>query len=218
MRSILFDLDGTLADTAPDLAGALNTILSRHGLATLPYETIRPVASHGGIALIKLGFRIDDNTPEFEALRKEFLDYYSSHLCQETALFEGMNDLLGHIESSGNNWGIVTNKPGFLTDPLVAMLGLNNRAACVVSGDTLNNRKPHPEPMLFACERAGNTPGNCLYVGDALRDIEAGRHAGMLTAVANWGYIGHDDKPETWGADLYFDQPMDLLDWLKNES
>ena len=214
MRSILFDLDGTLADTAPDLALALNAVLKHHGRAALPYEVIRPVASHGGIALIELGFKITPEAPEFEQLRQEFLDHYRDHICQKTALFEGMEQVLQHIESNNMNWGIVTNKPAFLTDPLIAALGLDSRAACIISGDTANNRKPHPEPMLLACQQAGSSPGECLYVGDAQRDIEAGQHAGMLTAVANWGYIGHDDKPDNWGADLHFDQPADLMDWL----
>lgn len=151
-------------------------------------------------------------------LRQEFLSCYSNHICNDTTLFAGMQELLEHIESSGNNWGVVTNKPAFLTDPLIAKLGLDKRAACIISGDTVANRKPHPEPMLLACEMTGSKPRQCLYVGDAQRDIEAGLHAGMLTAVANWGYIGHDDKPETWGADYHFDQPSDLLKWLKNES
>ena len=214
MRSILFDLDGTLADTAPDLALALNAVLEQHSRAALPYEVIRPVASHGGIALIELGFKITPEAPEFEQLRQEFLDHYRDHICQKTALFEGMEQVLQHIESSNMNWGIVTNKPAFLTDPLIAALGLDSRAACIISGDTANNRKPHPEPMLLACQQAGSSPDECLYVGDAQRDIEAGQHAGMLTAVANWGYIGHDDKPDKWGADLHFDQPADLMNWL----
>ena len=193
-------------------------MLAAHGRHALPYESIRPVASHGGIALIQLGFQLDASAPEFEALRQEFLAWYSDHICDDTTLFAGMPELLEHIEASGNNWGVVTNKPAFLTDPLMAQLGLTSRAACVISGDTAANRKPHPEPMLLACAQAGSKPRQCLYVGDAQRDIEAGHHAGMLTAVANWGYIGHDDKPETWGADYYFDQPSDLLNWLKNES
>lgn len=214
MRSILFDLDGTLADTAPDLALALNAVLEHHGRTPLSYEAIRPVASHGGIALIELGFQITAAAPEFEQLRQEFLDYYHKNICQKTSLFEGMEQVLEYIESNNMNWGIVTNKPAFLTDPLIAALGLSSRAVSIISGDTANNRKPHPEPILLACQQAGSTPDQCLYVGDAQRDIEAGHHAGMLTAVANWGYIGHDDKPDNWGADLYFDQPADLMDWL----
>jgi phosphoglycolate phosphatase len=214
VRSILFDLDGTLADTAPDLALALNAVLKHHGRTPLSYEAIRPVASHGGIALIELGFQITAAAPEFEQLRQEFLDYYHKNICQKTSLFEGMEQVLEYIESNNMNWGIVTNKPAFLTDPLIAALGLSSRAVSIISGDTANNRKPHPEPILLACQQAGSTPDQCLYVGDAQRDIEAGHHAGMLTAVANWGYIGHDDKPDNWGADLYFDQPADLMDWL----
>jgi len=215
LRSILFDLDGTFADTAPDLAAALNAVLARHGKATLPYEIIRPVASHGGIALIKLGFGIEENHDHFESLRQEFLDYYQENLCRETRVFPGIHELLNHIESSGQNWGIVTNKPAFLTDPLMLTLGFDARAACIISGDTLPTRKPHPAPMLLACGQAGSTPEQCLYIGDARRDIEAGRNAGMLTALANWGYIGQDDRPGQWGADLQFTNPGELLDWLR---
>jgi N-acetyl-D-muramate 6-phosphate phosphatase len=214
IRTILFDLDGTLADTAPDLAYALNTLLQERGKASLPYETIRPVASHGAAGLIELGFGIARDAPRFTPLRERFISIYRAHLTRETRLFPGMPVLLDQLTARGLNWGIVTNKPAFLTDPLIEQLGLREDAVCVVSGDTTGNRKPHPEPMLHACQLAGSKPDECLYVGDAARDIEAGNAAGMQTLVALFGYIGAQDHPETWGANGLIRAPEEILDWL----
>ena len=214
IRTVLFDLDGTLADTAPDLAYALNRLLAEHGKAALPYPAIRLVASHGAAALIELGFDVARTAREFAALRERFLELYGTHLARETRLFPGMAELLDAIAARGINWGIVTNKPAFLTEPLVDQLGLRQDVACVVSGDTTANRKPHPEPMLHACQLAGSRPHECLYIGDAARDIEAGKAAGMKTLVAMFGYIGPQDQPETWGADGLIRAPGDALDWL----
>lgn len=216
IKTVLFDLDGTLLDTAPDLAAALNTVLEENNRDPLPYETIRGVVSHGGIALIKLGFRIDEQDPEFEALRQRLLAIYRDNLSNLTRLFPGMEEVLERLEQNGRNWGIVTNKPAWLTEPLVADLGLLERAACVVSGDTLNERKPHPAPMLHACELAGSTPRQCVYIGDAQRDIEAGRNASMQTLVALFGYFLEDDRPHEWQADGLLEQPLDLLAWLES--
>jgi 2-phosphoglycolate phosphatase len=214
IRTVLFDLDGTLADTAPDLAYALNTLLLEQGKEPLPYETIRPVASHGAAGLIELGFGVPRDTPRFPPLRERFISIYRAHLTRETRLFPGMPELLDQLAARGINWGIVTNKPAFLTDPLIEQLGLSEDAACVVSGDTTTNRKPHPEPMLHACQLAGSKPEECLYVGDAARDIEAGKSAGMQTLVALFGYIGAQDHPETWGASGLIQSPQDILTWL----
>jgi phosphoglycolate phosphatase len=214
IRTVLFDLDGTLADTAPDLGYALNALLGEHARAPLPYATIRPVASHGAAGLIELGFGIARTDPHFAALRERFLDIYRRHLVRETHLFAGIRQLLDALPAREINWGIVTNKPAFLTDPLVAQLGLADDAVCVVSGDTTASRKPHPEPMLHACRLAGSGPEECLYVGDAARDIEAGKAAGMRTLVALFGYIGADDHPESWGADGVIREPADILNWL----
>ena len=214
IRTVLFDLDGTLADTAPDLAYALNTLLQEHGQAALPYATIRPVASHGAAGLIELGFGVPRDTPRFVPLRERFIAIYRAHLTRETRLFPGMPVLLDQLAARGINWGIVTNKPAFLTDPLVEQLGLDEDAACVVSGDTTANRKPHPQPMLHACQLAGSKPEECLYVGDAERDIEAGKAAGMQTLVALFGYIGAQDHPESWGASGLIRAPEEILDWL----
>jgi len=214
IRTVLFDLDGTLADTAPDLAYALNTLLAEHHKPLLPYPTIRPVASNGAAALIELGFGVARTDPHFAPLRARFLELYRAHLTRETRLFPGMAELLDAIAARGLNWGIVTNKPAFLTEPLVDQLGLREDLACVVSGDTTANPKPHPEPLLHACKLAGSRPHECLYIGDAARDIEAGRAAGMKTLVALFGYIGAQDQPDTWGADGLIRAPGDALDWL----
>ena len=214
-RTVLFDLDGTLADTAPDLGYALNTLLIENGKQPLPFSAIRPVASHGGAALIELGFGIRSDDPHFTALRERFLQIYRANLTRETRLFPGMQELLDALAARDINWGIVTNKPAFLTDPLVEQLGLIDEAVCRVSGDTTANRKPHPEPMLHACRLAGSKPEECLYVGDAARDIEAGKAAGMKTLVALFGYIGKQDRPETWGADGMINKPADILDWIE---
>jgi len=215
IRTVLFDLDGTLADTAPDLAYALNSLLEEQGQAPLPYQVIRPVVSHGGIALVKLGFGIDENAGEFAPLRQRLLEIYRANIARETRLFEGMSPLLDTLEARGLNWGVVTNKPAWLTEPLLEALGVKSRAATIVSGDTLPERKPHPAPMLLACEQAGSDAAHCLYVGDAQRDIEAGRNAGMRTLVALFGYLGETDFPGHWQADGMVDKALDILDWLE---
>jgi len=214
IRTVLFDLDGTLADTAPDLAHALNILLGEEGKPPLPYDTIRPEVSHGATALIRLGFGVGSGDAGFDRLRQRFLDLYSENLCHHTRPFDGIVPLLKALAARGINWGIVTNKPAFLTDPLVARLHLAPAPACVVSGDTVPNRKPHPEPMLLACTRAGSRAEQCLYVGDAERDIIAGRHAGMKTLVALFGYISKDETPQNWGADGMIHTPHEILDWL----
>ena len=217
IRTVLFDLDGTLADTAPDLAHALNLLLVEQGKTALPYETIRPEVSHGASALVTLGFGKKPGDPDFDRLRQRFLALYTENLCRHTRLFDGIPSLLQALKKQGLNWGIVTNKPAFLTDPLMAQLRPEPAPACVVSGDTVANRKPHPEPMLHACTAAGSRPEQCLYVGDAERDILAGRHAGMKTLVALFGYINGHETPERWGADGMIRAPGEILDWLKRD-
>lgn len=214
VRTVLFDLDGTLADTAPDLAYALNTVRSEQGCTALPYDTIRPHVSHGSNALVRLGFGLEPDHPRFERLRQRLLEIYRANLARHTRLFPGMAQLLDQIEARGMNWGVVTNKPGWLTDPLLDALGIAARAACIVSGDTLDQRKPHPAPMLHACLQAHSAPPECVYVGDAERDITAGRNAGMRTLVALFGYIGSEDRPGAWGADDMVDHPLAILNWL----
>lgn len=214
IQAVLFDLDGTLADTAQDLALSLNLLLEEQDRALVEYERVRPHASHGSKALIKIGFDIDEGDAEFEPLKARFLRIYQDNLCRKTQLFPGIAKTLKGIGVCGMPWGIVTNKPAFLTDPLVKQLGLADDTACIISGDTTHNRKPHPEPMLHACELISTPPGKCLYVGDAERDIQAGKRAGMKTLVALYGYIDDKDDPSRWGADGEIESADVILDWI----
>ena len=214
IRAVLFDLDGTFADTAPDLAYALNETLRQFGARPLPFEAIRPHVSHGATALVRLGFGLEPGTAPFEARRQVLLDVYAANLCRGTRPFDGIPEVLDGLEANGMPWGIVTNKPAWLTDPLMAGLGLAERAGCIVSGDTTANRKPHPEPILHACARIGVAPTECVYVGDAERDIEAGRRAGTATLAATFGYLQDQEDPSLWGADALVDHPRGLLAWL----
>lgn len=213
-RALLFDLDGTLADTAPDLAAALNALLAELGRPPLPFEVIRPHVSHGARALIVLGLGLTPDDAAFAGHHRRFLDFYSGAIAAHTTLFDGMETLLASAEARGIPWGVVTNKPAWLTDPLMAALGLTARAACIVSGDTTAHAKPHPEPMFHASRQVGVPPEACLFVGDAERDIEAARRAGMRSLVARFGYLGPEDRPETWGADGAIDRPEEILAWL----
>jgi phosphoglycolate phosphatase len=212
---VLFDLDGTLADTGPDLAGALNLLLCEEGREPLPYWTIRPLVSHGGLIMISSCLGIAVDSMEMRRLHRRFLEIYRTRIAAETDLFQGMDEVLASLEALALPWGIVTNKPEFLTTPLIAALRLDHRAACVVSGDTLEYSKPHPAPLLHACQVAGRAPSRSLYIGDARRDIEAGLNAGMRTLVALYGYLGADDRPETWGATGMIQDPAELLAWLE---
>ena len=214
ISTILFDLDGTLLDTAPDLAAALNRLLEEEGQEPLPFERIRNHVSHGSIALVRLGFGQDQAPDVFERRRTRLLEIYNANLYLATTPFPGMEALLAFIERKGMRWGVVTNKPAWLTDPLMDAMELSSRAACVVSGDTTDERKPHPKPLLHACELAGSPPRECVYVGDARRDVEAARAANMSTLVARYGYIDADERPEDWGADAIIDEPREILDWL----
>lgn len=214
IRTVLFDLDGTFADTAPDLAHALNLLLAEEGRSPLPFEAIRPVVSHGSAGLLRLGFGLSPSDDGYARLRERLLALYAQNLCRATRLFPGIAELLEAIARRGGNWGIVTNKPGFLTGPLLRALALPIAPACVISGDSTANRKPHPEPLLHACACAGSRPAQCVYVGDAERDIEAGRRAGMKTLVALFGYISDEDDPRRWGADGMVRTPREILKWL----
>ncbi len=215
IRTVLFDLDGTLADTAPDLAFALNTVLEECGRRPLSYDVIRPIVSNGTNALVYLGFELYPEDRGFSAIRDRLIEVYSENIARETTLFPGMNDVLEAIENRGLKWGIVTNKPGYLTDPLVKALGIYERASCVVSGDTTAHSKPHPEPMLYAAAASGTTPEHCIYVGDAKRDIEAGLNANMVTVAALFGYISEHEVPSEWGAHSKIHSPTDLIHLLK---
>ncbi|MET0065587.1 MAG: HAD-IA family hydrolase [Candidatus Thiodiazotropha sp.] len=211
---VLFDLDGTFADTARDLHDALNRVLTRHGRPQIRFERLRPSVSHGSKAMLKTGFGIDPDDPQFAALQREFLDGYLEQIANLTQPFAGIPELLEQLELRGILWGIVTNKPSRLTDPLMRKLGLQERACAIVSGDTTPFAKPNPEPILHACRVSGVEPGNTLYVGDAVRDIEAGRRAGTRTLAARFGYLAQEDRPEEWQADGLIDHPLEILDWL----
>jgi phosphoglycolate phosphatase len=214
ITTILFDLDGTLLDTAPDLASALNRLLEEEGREPLAFERVRNQVSHGSLALVRLGFGSEQRPEDFERRRTRLLEIYRSNLYLETAPFPGMEALLAYLERKGLRWGVVTNKPAWLTDPLMDAMRLSARAACVVSGDTTDRRKPDPMPLLHACDLAGSVATECIYVGDARRDVEAGQAARMGTLVARYGYIEADEQPEDWGADALIDEPREILDWL----
>jgi phosphoglycolate phosphatase len=212
---VLFDLDGTLLDTAPDLAAALNRLRREHGQSgLLSPATVRPTISQGSPGMLRLGFGLEPDDARYAELNQRFLELYRAAIAVDTTPFPGMAAVLAHLESVGIPWGVVTNKPGWLTEPLLKALALWSRAACVVSGDTLAQRKPDPEPLWHACERVGIAPARALYVGDAERDVRAGNRAGLLTLVACFGYLGAEDRPEDWGADGLLQQPADLLGWL----
>jgi phosphoglycolate phosphatase len=211
---VLFDLDGTLLDTAPDLAAALNRLRRERGEPELPHATIRPTVSHGSQGMLKLGFGLEPGDALYAELNQRFLELYRAAIAVETALFPGMAEVLAYLEANVIHWGVVTNKPGWLTEPLLRALDLWPRAACVVSGDTLAQRKPDPEPLWYACERMGVPPERSLYVGDAERDVQAGNRAGLITLVAGFGYLGTEDRPEDWGADGFLEQPTDLFGWI----
>ena len=212
--ALLLDLDGTLLDTAPDMGGALNLLRTEHGLEPLPAEAIRPVVSHGAMRLVRLGFPAAEGDA-FESLRLRFLELYAANLAVGTRLFPGFEAVLDALESRGQPWGIVTNKPGWLTAPLLTALDLDRRAACAVSGDTVSERKPHPLPLLHAASLIGVDPAACVYVGDAERDIQAGRAAGMTTVVAAYGYLGPDEDPLQWGPHGVVQDPAELLEWME---
>ena len=213
LRGVLFDLDGTLLDTAPDMAQALNRLRVAEGLDELPFERIRPLVSHGAPRLIRLGFGEPD-AAHYETLRTRFLDFYRAALSVHTRLFAGFEEVLDEIERAGLRWGIVTNKPGWLTNPLLKELGLATRCGCIVSGDTLAERKPHPLPLLHAAALIKLEPRECVYLGDAERDVQAARKAGMIPLVAGFGYLNEGEDPATWQPDGVLGRPEDLLDWL----
>lgn len=213
ITTVLFDLDGTLVDTAPDLAHALNLQLIKHAKPPLAYENIRPFASHGSRGLIGLGFGITPVDDSFIAMRDEYLSIYDSVFTRSPVLLPGVAELLQAIENKGLKWGIVTNKPRRFTIGLIESMGLNleNRAACIVCGDDAPQPKPSPATLLMACEQANVKPENCIYVGDAERDMIAGKAAGMKTVAALFGYIDKTDKPQEWGADALIKTPEELV-------
>ena len=213
LRAVLFDLDGTVLDTAPDMVGALNALRGEHGLAPLPYEPVRACVSHGAGRVVRAGFA-DAEAEQFAALQRRFLEIYAANLSHETQLFPGMEQVLHGLTERRLACGIVTNKAAWLTEPLLAQLGLRGRFACVVSGDTVAKRKPDPMPMLHAATLAGVAAGECLYVGDAERDVQAAHAAGMAALVATYGYLQPEEDWQAWGGDGSIARPADLLPWL----
>ena len=210
-HGVFFDLDGTLADTAPDLVAATNQLLSARNLPLKPYEQLRPGASAGARGLIGGAFGIDTKHPDFIPLRDEFFANYEKALFVHSKLFEGMEHLLNQLESAQLPWGIVTNKSERFTNPLVDLMGLSQRSISTVSGDTTPHSKPHPEPILHAARIANLDPNKSLYVGDDIRDVIAGKAAGMKTVAAAYGYCGCEEPPEAWGADFIIQTPQELL-------
>ena len=214
VRAVLFDLDGTLADTAPDLGRALNRLRADRGLEPLPIGVMRAHASSGARGLLKAGFGLAPESAGYNALRDRFLELYAENLCVDTRLFDGIPGLLSKIEARPLPWGIVTNKAKRFTEPLLRTLAIGHRAACVVSGDSTPHIKPHPAPLLQAAMLLALPAEDCVYVGDDLRDVQAARAAGMRFAAAGWGYLGDGADPRTWEADAVISDPREILDLL----
>ena len=214
IQAVLFDLDGTLADTALDLGGALNTVLRRHNLPEKSIAEIRPYASHGVAGLLKIGVGMTAEHPDFTAWRQECLEAYSLCYADKTKLFDGVNEMIAELDKRGIKWGIITNKPMRFTDKLVPKLGFVIPPAVVVSGDTCGEPKPSVKPMLYACGQIHANPQHTLYVGDAERDIQAGRNAGMKTVLAEWGYISDEDDTDSWQPDYRITTPIELIGCL----
>lgn len=214
IEAVLFDLDGTLIDSAPDLAGAANELRVSRGFNALPYESFRPMVGSGARGMIEVAFDVGPQDESFAALREEFLHRYEQRMAHETRIFAAVLPLLEALDLADRRWGIVTNKAARFTDPLVRTLGLHERAATVIAGDTTPHSKPHPAPLLEAARRIGLLPTQCMYVGDDIRDVQAGRAAGMVTVVAGWGYLGMGEPIEAWGADHIVQTPAELLNLL----
>nr|WP_315466733.1 HAD-IA family hydrolase [uncultured Undibacterium sp.] len=214
-KAVLFDLDGTLADTAPDLAAAVNLMRVNRGLIAAPYLSLRPFASAGARGLIGAGFQIAPEHPEYEAMRLEFLANYEASIAVHSQLFSGVKELLSGLEQLNVTWGIITNKAERFTTPLIPQIELTD-AACVISGDTTAHAKPHPEPLFEAARRIKVPPSDCWYVGDDLRDIQAAQAAGMTSVAAAWGYCGATE-PTHWRADAILDSPLELLELVRGK-
>lgn len=214
IQAVLFDLDGTLIDSAPDLGAAADQMRTARGLPSLPAEHYRPMAGAGARGMLGVAFGITPDTPEYNALREEFFSNYEARMTQTTYAFDGIAQLLADIEARGLLWGIVTNKSSRFTDPLTRAMPLLSGARAVVSGDTTPHAKPHPAPLFEAASRLGLAPEACIYVGDDERDIVAGRAAGMKTVAALYGYLGAVAAAQHWGADAAIKYPHELLQWL----
>lgn len=215
IKTVLFDLDGTLLDTAPDLSFALNKLLALEAKQAVSLAEVKQVASDGCKGLLALGLHIDESHPRYQAYKTLLLDFYQQHLCVNTTLFTGMAAVLSELEEQGITWGVVTNKSTNLTKQILTTLDLAERCICIVGGNCAPRCKPYPDQLLLACQEAGATPNECLYVGDAERDIIAAKQAGMRSIAALYGYVGKQCCPEQWQADYYIDHPKDILTWLE---
>ena len=218
IEAVLFDLDGTLADTAPDMARTVNILLERHGLPAVAAERVRPFVSQGARGMICSAFGITPEDPAFGALREEFLQVYEGNLNVETCLFPGMEALLQSLERQGIAWGVVTNKFERLARPVIEGLGLSDRARVIVGGDTCARPKPYPDSLLFASERLGVAPDRTLYIGDDARDVKAARAAGMAVIVAGYGYLGDGPDPSEWGADEILQNVHEMQAWIDSRA
>lgn len=216
LKAVLFDLDGTLVDTAPDMVGALNRVLNNHSRNEVSYTQAQKIVSNGGRALIKLGFPEETDEHVVDLLLAEFLRTYSNHVCDRSEVYEGLSQLLDFCEANGLDWGVITNKPIELAKGVLEGLGLLERCKILLGGDSLPVKKPDPVPMLHASMLLNVAPSHCLYIGDHMRDIEAGKNAGMDTAAALWGYIQDDDNPQNWGATYLVRKPENLIKLIKD--
>lgn len=217
-QAVFFDLDGTLADTAPDLAAPIHLMRAARGLPPIDESQLRPFTSMGARGLLGQGFKVKPGDTEFETLRAEFLAHYEKDLVRRTVLFEGMHQVLAELDAAGIRWGVISNKVERYVRPILAGLGLIDRSVCAIGGDTAAHPKPHPAPLLLGASQAQVDPTRCIYIGDDLRDIEAGRAAGMGTVAAAYGYCGDTHPPHAWGADFLIDHPAQLMRLLPHGS
>src|SRR3990167_4760677 len=216
LNCVLFDLDGTLLDTAPDLADALNQLRQQHHLNALPLADIRHLAGHGSAALLKIGMNVSDQHPHFTALLEEFFRLYQARLTNAAQLFQGIDTVLHYLDTHLIPWGIVTNRPSRFTFDLLKHFKLEHRAQCIICGDTLTKRKPDPAPILHACELLKQPPSSCLYIGDTQTDVIASKAAGTRSLVTLYGYQGAQDQPRSWNADAYVETAHDIIPWIKH--
>ncbi|WP_213876188.1 N-acetylmuramic acid 6-phosphate phosphatase MupP [Pseudomonas sp. dw_358] len=210
LRAVLFDMDGTLLDTAPDFIAICQAMLAERGLPAVDEQLIRDVVSGGARAMVSATFALSPEAAEFEDLRLEFLERYQVGCAVHSRLYDGMAELLADIEKAHLVWGVVTNKPVRFAEPIMQQLGLAERSAVLICPDHVTHSKPHPEPLILACKMLDLDPASVLFVGDDLRDIESGRDAGTRTAAVRYGYIHPHDNPSHWGADVVVDHPLDL--------
>ena len=215
IETVLFDLDGTLLDTAPDMTAALNCLRRERSMADLPLADVRPLVGQGVKALLKLGFNVDDQHRDYAHMLHQYFTAYQNCFTSSTALFQGMLPVLDHLEARNIPWGIVTNKPTRFTTSLLDALDLTRRSGCTICGDTLSLRKPHPEPILHACKLLMANPATTVYIGDAITDMMASKAAGTFSLAALYGYIGAEEDPYSWQADGYINSPSEIISWLE---